>query len=58
MKFGDYNTVSIFVKQPVSTGRISGGPLKITRGASENQYMPNYSDDQHYGDSPFRFLGW
>lgn len=58
VKFGDYNTVSIFVKQPVSTGRISGGPLKITRGASENQYMPNYSDDQHYGDSPFRFLGW
>ena len=57
IKFGEDNVISVLVKQPVSTGRITG-MLKLTRGKPDNLYMPDYIDDIITGDNPFRYMGW
>lgn len=57
IKFGEDNVISVLVKQPVSTGRITG-MLKLTRGKPDNLYMLDYIDDILVGDNPFRYMGW
>ena len=57
IKFGEDNIISVFVKQPVSTGRITG-TLKVVCGKPNNLYMPDYIDDILVGDNPFRYMGW